>query len=270
VAGDGKTRSSEVQSVHRALQLLETIGLHGPLTAIEIAGRLGLAVSTVHNMLRTLVRRGYLLNSGGKYHLGPAITALASQWDPAGALPELVQPTLEQVSQDSGHAALAVVVVGAKAQLIGYRSAPGPIVATAVRGMSVDPLALAVGRVVVAWSRERDWPMFVDTLTDLDDANADADAPRSRTDWFAHLRAIAATGVCLKRPRNADAVVALAVPVWASGGGVVCGLGCSMPGYLVSTEDLQHTLDVLWSATIELSRLLGCEDIPIGRPALPA
>ena len=265
-----RSRSNQVQSVNRALRLLETVGARGPLTAVQAAAELGLAVSTVHNMLRTLVARGYLLNSDGRYHIGPAVTVLASQWDPAGALPGLVQPTLERLSQRSGHAALAAVVVGRSAQLIGFRSAPGPLVATSARGMSVDPLALAVGRVVVACSRERDWPMFVDTLTDLEDANADVAQPRTREQWLDHLRAIAASGFCLKQPPGPDAVVALAVPVWASGGGVVCGLACSIPGYQASADELAATLDALWESTATLSGQLGCERVPISKPRLPS
>lgn len=69
-----------VQSVGRAMDILELLGRLGPTGVTDIARQLDLHVATVHNLLRTLADRHYLLNDGGQYRIGPAASILAGQF----------------------------------------------------------------------------------------------------------------------------------------------------------------------------------------------
>ncbi|MBM4420173.1 MAG: helix-turn-helix domain-containing protein [Chloroflexi bacterium] len=61
-----------VQSVDRALELLETIAREGaPLAITTLATRTGLHVSTAHRLLATLVARGYVSHDDRTHRYGP-------------------------------------------------------------------------------------------------------------------------------------------------------------------------------------------------------
>lgn len=70
-----------IQSVQRALRILETVGaLEERAQAKELARVVGLSLSTTYHLLRTLTHEGYLkrLDDGG-YVIGPAFSQVASQ-----------------------------------------------------------------------------------------------------------------------------------------------------------------------------------------------
>ena len=68
------------RSAERILDLLElTVRSQDPMTLSEITQRSGLSKTTVHRLLKTLCRRGYLIKSpSGRYYCGYMVTQLAS------------------------------------------------------------------------------------------------------------------------------------------------------------------------------------------------
>ncbi len=72
--------SALVQSLERGLRILELVGTEGsPVPLGRIAERVGLKKTTVHNLVRTLVTCGYLVQDSrsGAYSLGQAPVRLA-------------------------------------------------------------------------------------------------------------------------------------------------------------------------------------------------
>jgi DNA-binding IclR family transcriptional regulator len=67
-----------VKSASRALDIFELLaGESQGLTVSEIGDKLGLARSSTHGLVRTLQRRGYLMEDGGRrYHLGARLIQL--------------------------------------------------------------------------------------------------------------------------------------------------------------------------------------------------
>lgn len=68
----GQTDSNSVQSVERALTLIEVMAAEGaPMTITDIAKNVGLKISTVHRLLATLSNKGYVEQEGAssKYKL---------------------------------------------------------------------------------------------------------------------------------------------------------------------------------------------------------
>ncbi len=252
-------RPGDVQSVHRALQLLEAVGNAGEMGVSELAQELGLAISTVHNILRTLVHRGYLTKNAGRYRLGPAVTVLGSQWDPVQSLATSTRPRLAEVSERTGQAAVATVLVGDEACLIAYTPGTGPVTASSPGWTRENPMGLATGRVLVAMLRKQNWPEFVS-------AGKSVEPNRRAEEWRTELSAIVESGVCIKQATNADETVSVAVPVWTTGGSVVCSIGCSTPGYYATEKLINSVLDALWDATTSLSEEFGCERLPLAKP----
>jgi IclR family acetate operon transcriptional repressor len=75
-----KHRDGGVQSLHRALDLVEVVAARGGhLTIGEIAGTTGVPLPTVHRLLRTLVDRGYMRQMPNRrYALGFRLVPLGA------------------------------------------------------------------------------------------------------------------------------------------------------------------------------------------------
>lgn len=251
----------DVQSVHRAIDLLEAIGHRGEAGVSELAREADLAISTIHNLLRTLTRRGYLINTDGRYRLGPGVSVLSSRFEPALALPPLVKPVSQRISATTGLATTATVLMGDDAHLLSHEPAPGVVTVSSPWSKS-HPFILATGRLLVALTRQDDWHSFIASA-------GDAEPGWSHARWTSYLADVAQNAVCLKRARDAQGVSSIAVPVWSGGGAVICAIGCSSPGF-IRPDLVERTLDVLWDTATELSGQLGCPGVPFRKPPLPA
>lgn len=260
-------RTGDVQSVQRALDLLEIVAQTGEIGVTELANEAGLVVSTTHSLVRTLARRHYLLGVNGRYRLGPAATVLSAGWDPMASLSAIVAPVLDDLSAGAGHASTATVVVGRDARIIGFAQAPGPVTATAGGKTWSDPLALATGRLLVAMAHEPEWEAIVDRSHQLN-PNPGVQPGWSVRRWLNELRSIQRTGIAVKTSRDPRAAAGIAVPIWARGGAVIASIGCSAPTFLVGDLVNDATLDALWDAASALSAELGCDEPPIPRPRL--
>jgi DNA-binding IclR family transcriptional regulator len=254
-------RLGGVQSVRRALDVLEAVGAAGEVGTSELARDLGLAVSTTHSIIRTLARRGYLVRSSSGYRLGPGVTVLASQWDPLSSLSPLLNPALLRLTEMTGHAATATIMVGDQARIVGYEPAPGLVTANADREHPINPFTLATGTLLVAMTRRSDWSAFV--------ADQEASPEWSSSDRLAELTRTAETGISFKHAGDArgQELTALGVPVYGPGNAVVCSIGCSMTGH-TQTDDLARTLDALWEVATELGVTIGGQ-MPLAKPSIP-
>ncbi|CUR58421.1 Transcriptional regulator (fragment) [metagenome] len=73
-------QSAGVQSVHRALDLVEVVARNGGSMSIsEIASAIDLPLTTIHRLVRTLVERGYMAQlSDRRYSLGRGLVPLGA------------------------------------------------------------------------------------------------------------------------------------------------------------------------------------------------
>jgi IclR family transcriptional regulator, acetate operon repressor len=143
-----------VTSVSRALDLLQLLAAAGGRLPIsELAERSGLALGTVHRLLRTLTDRGYVRQDADRRYalgaallpLGDAASRLLSSW----AVPYLVE-----LVESSGETANLAVLDDD--HVVYLAQAPGRHrmrMFTEV-GRRVLPHSTAVGKVLMAWHSE--------------------------------------------------------------------------------------------------------------------
>ena len=140
----------QVQSVVRALSLLECVVDQNEIGVSDLARRTGLHVATANNLLRTLTTIGYLVNNHGKYRIGPAVTRLSQQWSPAISLPTMVEPAMQQMSEATGESGSLGFLIGTRCEIIPISQGADEIIANSQHTVSDFPLALASGRMLVA------------------------------------------------------------------------------------------------------------------------
>jgi IclR family acetate operon transcriptional repressor len=142
--------SSGVQSLHRALDLLEVLVAHdGRMAIAEIAVETGLPLPTIHRILGTLVERGYirrLLNR--QYALGFALLPLGLA---ANALIGVdARPILADLVSELGETANFAVLVDDSAEYVAQVPSPHAMRMFTEVGKRVHLHSTGVGKALLA------------------------------------------------------------------------------------------------------------------------
>jgi IclR family acetate operon transcriptional repressor len=108
-----KRARRSVQSVDRALDLLEALAAaEGEVSITALAARTKLHVSTVHRLLSTLLRRGYVRQNPetSRYYAGAKLATLAEGRSRYGDLRLRVRPILRAITEATRETANLVVL----------------------------------------------------------------------------------------------------------------------------------------------------------------
>jgi IclR family acetate operon transcriptional repressor len=139
-----------VQSLHRALGLIETVAdAGGILTIREIAVTTGLPQATVHRLLQTLVERGYMR------HLPDRRYALGSRLVPLGAAANRLvgmgaSRVLGELVRELGESANLAILVGDNAEYVAQVPSNHSMRMFTEVGRRVDLHATGVGKALLA------------------------------------------------------------------------------------------------------------------------
>jgi len=111
----GDPLSDTVQSIDRALSLLEVLSLHVEgIGLLELSERTNLSKSTVHRLLSTLIQNGYVKQHTvtGKYHLTMKMFILGSRPIEKLDVLRVARPYLENLRDLSGEVVHLVIMDG--------------------------------------------------------------------------------------------------------------------------------------------------------------
>ncbi len=148
----GKSGENTVQCLERALTILECIVDSGEIGVSELSQKVGLHVATVHNILRTLSSRQYLLNISGRYQPGPALAVMLARGASLTMLARLAQPVLAQVAEETKESASMSVLIGSQAKLVAFEPGKHMVTIHYPQWVWDDALQLATGRILVAFA----------------------------------------------------------------------------------------------------------------------
>lgn len=144
------TSTGGVQSVHRALDLMEVVAARGGALAIgEVASAAGVPLATAHRLLRTLVDRGYMRQTPDRrYALGfrlLPLTAAASAMVGTGA-----ERVLGQLVDALGETANLAMRDGDQVAYVAQVPGRHSMRMFTEVGRRVDPHCTAVGKAMLA------------------------------------------------------------------------------------------------------------------------
>jgi IclR family acetate operon transcriptional repressor len=158
-AADGRRRRDSVQSVDRALALIDALaGSTGSLQLTELAERTQLNVSTGHHLLATLVKWGYVARAPGRrYALGARGLHLAQSFLKQVDLPRRAQPHVEHISEETGETVHLAVLQGDTVVTLLKREGRHAVrVDTGTVGSTDAAHATALGKAMLAWLPEHE------------------------------------------------------------------------------------------------------------------
>ena len=98
------TGSGSVQSVDRAVSILELLARHGEQGVTEVAGELGVHKSTAFRLVATLEQRGLVeqTEDRGKYRLGVGLLRLAGATTARLDVVQEARPICRRLAQETG------------------------------------------------------------------------------------------------------------------------------------------------------------------------
>ncbi len=244
-----------VQSVDRALLVLELLADMGKGGVTEIADELGVHKSTASRLIAALESRGYVeqLSERGKYQLGIAVSRLARSRSGHLDLVKLSQDACDALSAEVGETANLAVLDENRIVNIAEAVSTAEIALQTWIGQTCPAHATSAGKVLLAGLdpgevRDRLGPTleaFTDnTIVTLDALQAELSAARG-------------AGWAAAREELEIGLNAVAAPVYDGNGQVAAALSVSGPAYRLEAAAFAEVAQRTIAAADSVSRRLG-------------
>ena len=248
-------RSATVQSVDRALLVMEILATLGQAGVTEIAEELGVHKSTVSRIISVLEARGYVeqLSERGKYRLGFSIARLARSTSGQLDLVKQSQAACDALALESGETTNLAVLDGDRIVNVAEAIGPAGVALRTWIGQSCPAHATSSGKVLLAALsagelRER-LAVRLEAFTDATVA--------ARSDLEVELETVRERGWASVREELEVGLNAVAAPVYDGSAEVVAALSVSGPSYRLGEEMFEGIAKRTIAAAQTISRRLG-------------
>ncbi|HEU5486680.1 MAG TPA: IclR family transcriptional regulator [Microlunatus sp.] len=259
-SGDDQGRVNGIQSVDRAVQILELLARNGRTGVVEVAAELGVHKSTASRLLSALESRDLVEQDAarGKYDVGVGVLRLASTVSARLSIVQRVRPSLERLAEEFGETANLAVSRAGHAVNVDQAMGRSPLTTYDWIGNATPLHATASGKIMLAAMSpaERTRVLGRRPLSPCTDATI-----TSRRALDAELREIAETGLAATRGELVDGLNAAAVAVLDHRGVVVGSISLSGPAVRFDPAD-PAVIDALRSEGAEASARMGHSPSP--------
>ncbi|MFE4756809.1 IclR family transcriptional regulator [Streptomyces mirabilis] len=237
-----------VTSVDHALQLAVILQVEGPLTVSEAARRLGVARSSAHRLLSTLVYRDFAAQSEDRsYRAGPVLEIAAKAQSNVGALRTAALGPLRTLVDTLGETANLTIRTGRTVRFIASIECAQALRVGNREGMVFPAHQVSGGQVMLA------------ALSDDELAALYAHAPADGSEELpnlegltAELRAVRSSGVAVNVERSERGVVAIGRGVTDPAGATIAAVSVSMPSVRHAPGRVKEIVSAL---TVEAARI---------------
>jgi IclR family transcriptional regulator, acetate operon repressor len=249
-----KRADAGVQSVHRALQILDAIAYSGgEATLTDLAQRVQLKISTCHHLLSTLVEAGYAAKRRGSrsYVLGSRILALSTVCLREVNLPQRAQRVIEVLNAKTREAVQLAVMQGDELVTVIRKEALHAVrVDAAGLGKSDAGHATASGKAILAWIPDAELVRLVEvkglraftehTITDFETLREE-------------LRLVRRLGFAVDREEFQLGVLCIGAPIRTPSGTVIGSISVSCPVFRADEATIDDIRDLVVTAAQSLS-----------------
>jgi DNA-binding IclR family transcriptional regulator len=247
--------TAAVQSVDRALLVLEILGKLGSAGVTEIALELGVHKSTVSRLITVLESRGFVeqLSDRGKYRLGFTIVRLAGSTSARMDLARESQPICDELARQSGETTNIAILDGDRIINIVESHGPAEITLRTWVGQNCPAHATSSGKALLSALSAHDVHALLSTPLPPFTANTITDISRLATE----LDAVRAAGWASVTEELEVGLNAIGAPVRDSSGAVVAALSVSGPAYRLPPTRFEDVAALTVIAADRISRRLG-------------
>ncbi|MFI6602480.1 IclR family transcriptional regulator [Nonomuraea sp. NPDC050536] len=248
--------SGGVQSVDRAISVLEILSRRGEAGVSEVAAEIDVHKSTAFRLLGALEARGLVeqAEERGKYRLGFGIIRLAGGVNTQLDVTQRGRPVCQRLAEEIGETVNIAVL--RSSYVVNLDQVRGPSAVTAYNWVGqITPLhATSSGKVLLAHLDERQRERV------LSDGQLESFTPRTVTavaQLEQQLIVIKRNGYGYCLEELEEGLNAMAAPVRSYHGDVVAAVSVSGPAYRFTAERMHELAPVLMGGADEISRRLG-------------
>jgi DNA-binding IclR family transcriptional regulator len=248
--------SGGVQSVDRAVNVLEILAHRGAAGVSEVAVEIGVHKSTAFRLLGALEAHGLVEQTveRGKYRLGFGIVRLAGAVTAGLDLPQQARPVLTRLADELGETVnIAVLDEHYAVNLLQVRG-PGAVGADNWVGQLTPLHATSSGKVLLAHATPGRRARL------LDAAGQEAITPATLTDRTAlerQLTTVRERGWAVTLEELEVGLHAMAAPIRGQDGEVMAAVSASGPAYRLTEERVHELAPILVEGAEEISRRMG-------------
>jgi IclR family transcriptional regulator, acetate operon repressor len=249
--------SAPVQSVDRALRLVELLAGRQAAGVTELASLLGVHKSTVSRLLSTLERHGIVEQepARGAYRLGAALTFLAGAVSGRVRLFQASHPTAERLAHEVGEMVSVAVLDGDQVVNVDHVVLGATGLGADWQGRTQPVHATASGKVLLAWLPPDEGtrllfgrPIF-ERFTPATVVDPDALAEE--------LIRVREQGWSLALEERAPGLNAVSAPIFDRDGAAIAALTVSGPAARLGAERLAHVAVLTAQRATQVSSGLG-------------
>ncbi len=251
-------RRGGVQSVDRAVSVLEFLCREGWSGVTEVANRLGIHKSTAHRLLATLKDRGLVEQDveTERYRLGVGLVFLASAVTADLDVVRSARPVCQRLSEQTRETVTLTVLVGDEAVIIHQATSPSSVLGVDWTGKHTPPHCMSDGKVLLAHLSEGRRSRILARPLERFTAHTIVDPARLED----QLSAIRADGYGYTVEEFEVGLNGVAAPIRSAGGAVVAAVSVSGPAFRLPVASIPALGELTASAAADISRRLGFHD----------
>lgn len=252
-----KRERTGVQSVERTLDILEALVEFGSEAGlVDVSQAVGLPLATVHRLLGTLIRRGYVKQNrdNRKYSLGFRALQMGNDMRLGFSLRLEARPFLRQLMQHSGESANLAVLDDGEVVYIDQAQSSRILRMFTQLGSRVPAHSSASGKAMLAFSPTE----TVDGIIRRYGLARQTSHTITETNIFLReLERVRAQGYAIDDEEQEEGVRCVAVPVRGGSGQVIASLSVSGPSARLGDDQLRPLVQEILDCGEHLSRRLG-------------
>lgn len=251
-------RNNFVQSVDRAITVMEFLSRRGWSGVTEVATELGIHKSTAYRLLTTLRDRGLAEQDAttDKYRLGFGLVMLASSVTADLDVARCSRPVCDQLAEQTRETATVAVLEGDDAIIIHQSTSGFSALSVDWSGRHTPLHATAAGKIFLHHMPEDQRGYILKRSLQSYTGNTVVDPTALQTE----LKAGQDRGYWWTVEELEVGLNALAAPIRCADGVVVAAVSVSGPAFRLSPESFPKVGELCKLAAVEISRCLGFQD----------
>jgi DNA-binding IclR family transcriptional regulator len=245
---------ASVQSVDRALTILEMLAREGEAGVTEIAHDLGVHKSTAFRLLATLEAHRLVEQVGdrGRYRLGVGNLRLAGATTARLDLVTEARPVCRQLAADTGETVNITVRSETSALYLDQVAGNSALQSHNWVGQHIPLHATSNGKVLLSELTDQDLKAALRDLPRFTDATV-----TSRNKLKGELAEVREAGYALAVDELEVGLTAAAAPIRSAHGDIIASMSISGPTFRLTDEKLEGAVPLLVAAATEVSHRLG-------------
>ncbi|MBA2443545.1 MAG: IclR family transcriptional regulator [Rubrobacter sp.] len=252
---DVRRRSGSVQSVDRAVSVLELLARRGWSGVTEVAGELGIHKSNAHRLLATLSDRGMVEQNSEteKYRLGFGLVGLASAVTADLDVVRYARPVCQRLSERTRETVTLTVLEAEEAVIVHQSSSSSSVLGADWSGWRLPLHCTPGGKVLLAHLPEDRQRRVLGKPLERFTGNTIVDPDQLR----GQLEDIQSGGYAYTVEELETGLNGVGAPIYRSGGEVVAAMSVAGPAFRLPAEAVPETGRLTRDAATDVSQRLG-------------